>query len=101
MAKLSKIYHNSYRKELVATYAAKRKALKDIVHNPNATMEERYRAIQKLDRLPRNSAAVRVRNRCALSGRPRGYYRQFGVSRIALRDLSSAGRIPGVRKASW
>lgn len=101
MAKKSKIEHNMFRERTVKQYAEKRKTLKDIIQNPHSTVEDRFRATLKLSTLPRNSAKVRVRNRCALSGRPRGFYRDFGLSRIALRDLAREGRIPGLIKASW
>ena len=101
MAKKSKIEHNTLRAHTVERYAKKRKFFKDIIQNVHSTVEERFRATLKLSTLPRNSAKVRVRNRCALSGRPRGFYRDFGLSRIALRELAREGRIPGLIKSSW
>ena len=85
----------------MATYAAKRNALKAIADDKQLPMEERFAARLKLAELPRNSAPTRVRNRCAMTGRPRGYYRKLGISRIALRELGSNGLIPGLVKSSW
>ncbi len=101
MAKKSAVEKNKRRRELAARYAAKRAELKAIVRDRNRDPEERFEAVLKLAKLPRNSTPVRVRNRCVLSGRPRGYYRRFGLSRIALREMASEGKIPGVVKASW
>ena len=101
MAKTSKLARNAQRKELVARYADRRAALKAIIRNENTSPESRADAYEKLRKLPRNSSATRVRNRCNMSGRPRAYLRQFGLSRIALRDMALNGLIPGVRKASW
>lgn len=101
MAKKSAVNKNKRRKKMVEQYAARRAALKAIAQNRDLPPEERFRAQLKLAKLPRNSSKVRVRNRCNLTGRPRGYYRKFGLSRIALRDLASGGELPGVTKASW
>ncbi|MFP6743506.1 MAG: 30S ribosomal protein S14 [Alphaproteobacteria bacterium] len=101
MAKISSIEKNKRRKRLVAKYAAKRNALQAIANDQSMPPEERFAARLKLAELPRNSAPVRVRNRCGITGRPRGYYRKFNMSRIAFRDLASAGMIPGVVKSSW
>jgi small subunit ribosomal protein S14 len=101
MAKKSAVEKNNHRKVLVQRYAAKRAELKKIVKNRSLPAEERFEATLKLAELPRNSSRVRIRNRCILTGRPRAYYRKFGLSRIALRDLASEGQIPGVVKASW
>lgn len=101
MAKRSAVERNNKRKRLVAKYATKRAELKAIAKDELQPMEERFAARLKLAALPRNSAATRVRNRCELSGRPRGYYRKLKVSRIALRDLASSGQIPGMVKSSW
>jgi small subunit ribosomal protein S14 len=101
MAKLSSIQRNKKRRKLVNRFAAKRAELKAIVMNQQVTMEERFAAQMKLSKLPRNSSAVRIHNRCELSGRPRAFYRKFKLSRIALRDLASNGQIPGMVKASW
>jgi len=101
MAKVSAVEKNSRRRKLVDQYAAKRAELKAIVMDRSKPMEERFKATLKLSELPRNSSKVRVRNRCEVSGRPRGYYRKLKMSRIALRELGSLGRIPGIVKSSW
>ncbi|USO02401.1 MAG: 30S ribosomal protein S14 [Alphaproteobacteria bacterium] len=101
MAKFSSILKNSRRKDLIERKRAKRAALKATIYNKETSFEDRLKAVMTLAKEPRNSSATRYRNRCSLSGRPRAYYRDFGVSRIALRDLASFGEIPGVRKASW
>jgi small subunit ribosomal protein S14 len=101
MAKKSAIEKNERRRRLVAKFKAKRAELKKIVMDRSRDPEERFEATLALAALPRNGAAVRVRNRCLLTGRPRGYYRKFGLSRIALRELASQGQIPGCVKASW
>jgi small subunit ribosomal protein S14 len=101
MAKKSAVEKNEHRKRLVEKYKAKRAELRNIVKDKSVAPEERFEAVLKLAELPRNSAAVRIRNRCIMTGRPRAYYRKFGLSRITLRDLASEGRIPGVVKASW
>ncbi|HJL40949.1 MAG TPA: 30S ribosomal protein S14 [Myxococcales bacterium LLY-WYZ-16_1] len=101
MAKKSKIARNLQRKELVDRYAAKRKALKAIVADPNQPEEKKAEAVVKLQQLPRDSSRTRVRNRCRVTGRPRGFYRKFEISRVALRDLGNRGEIAGLTKASW
>ena len=101
MAKKSSVLKNEKRRRLVAQYANKRSVLKAVAEDRSLTVEERFRARLKLAKLPRNSAATRVRNRCELSGRPRGYYRKLKMSRIALRELGSKGLIPGLVKSSW
>ena len=101
MAKTSAIEKNRHRRGMVDKYAKRRAELRAIVHDRTRAPEERFEATLMLAELPRNSARVRVRNRCALTGRPRGYHRKFGMSRIALRELGSAGQIPGLVKASW
>src|SRR5436190_18383532 len=101
MAKNSSIDNNKRRERLAKQYAAKRTRLKAIADNEDLPMEERFAARLKLAELPRNSSKVRIRNRCALSGRPRAVYRKFKLSRIALRELASTGQIPGMVKASW
>lgn len=101
MAKKSAIEKNERRRRLVAKFKAKRAELKKVVMDKGRDPEERFEATLALAALPRNGAAVRVRNRCTLTGRPRGYYRKFGLSRIALRDLASQGQIPGCVKSSW
>nr|WP_070958870.1 30S ribosomal protein S14 [Hyphomonas sp. Mor2] len=101
MAKKSAIERNDKRKRLVEKYATKREELKAIALNEDLPLEERFKARLKLAELPRNSAPNRVRNRCEVSGRPRGYYRKLKMSRIALRELGSLGKIPGLVKSSW
>lgn len=101
MAKTSSIEKNKKRAKLAKQFAAKRTALKAIVMNHALTLEDRFNASQKLAELPRNSAPSRYRNRCEVSGRPRGYYRKLRLSRIALRELSNFGAIPGMVKSSW
>ena len=101
MAKKSSIEKNKNRAQLVKRYAAKRASLKAIAKDRELPPEERFQAFLKLAELPRNSAKNRLRNRCAMTGRPRGYYRKLRVSRIALRELASMGQIPGMTKASW
>lgn len=101
MAKVSKVVKNEKRMKMVARYAAKRKALKKIINNPASTPEEIDEAVIRLQKLPRDASPVRVVNRCSQTGRPRGYLRKFGVSRIALRELALQGQIPGVVKSSW
>ena len=101
MAKKSAVERDLRRRKLVARYAAKRAELKAIANDETLTNEERFRARLKLAELPRNSSKTRVRNRCQISGRPRGMYRKLKVSRIALRDMASLGLIPGMVKSSW
>ena len=101
MAKKSAVEKNNHRRRLADRFAARRKALKAVVMDRGRDPEERFEATLKLAELPRNSSRTRVRNRCSLTGRPRAYYRKFGLSRIALRDLASEGQIPGVVKSSW
>jgi small subunit ribosomal protein S14 len=101
MAKKSSIEKNDRRKRLTLQYQTKRKTLKGIVRDPKATVAQRQAAQVALQRLPRNSAPERVRNRCSMTGRARGYVRMFGLSRIAFREMALMGLIPGVRKASW
>ena len=101
MAKKSAIERNKKRQRMSARDKAKRTALKEIANDRERPMEERFSARLKLASLPRNGAEVRVRNRCNLTGRPRGYYRKFRLSRIAMRDLASSGLIPGMVKSSW
>ena len=101
MAKKSAVNRNERVRRLVKQYAAKRLALKQTAENEALSLEERFDARLKLAKLPRNSASVRIRNRCLLTGRPRGFYRKLKMSRIALRELGSAGQIPGLVKASW
>ena len=101
MAKTSAVEKNKQRRRLAKKYGVKRAKLKAIARDRSLPVEERFAARLKLAELPRNSAPVRIRNRCELSGRPRGYYRKFKLSRIALRDLASTGQIPGMVKSSW
>ena len=101
MAKTSAVEKNRKRIRLVKKYSAKRARLKAIAQDKSLPAEECFAARLKLAELPRNSAPVRIRNRCELSGRPRAYYRKFKISRIALRDLASQGQIPGMTKSSW
>ena len=101
MAKKAMLEREKKRELLVARYAAKRAALKEIASNRDLPMEERFTARLKLAKLPRNSSATRLHNRCQLTGRPHGYYRKMKISRIALRELGSMGQIPGLVKSSW
>ena len=101
MAKKSAIERNEKRRKLTDRYAARRAALKEMANDRSLPMEERFAARLKLAELPRNSSRVRIRNRCEISGRPRGNYRKFKMSRISLRDLASTGQIPGMVKSSW
>ena len=101
MAKLSSINKNNKRIKLSDKFFKKREKLKKIVMNKKLTLEERFKAQQKLSKLPRNSAKIRVMNRCQISGRPHGVYRKLKISRIALRQLGLEGKIPGMIKSSW
>ena len=101
MAKKSMIAREVKRQKLVDRYAAKRAELKGIARDESRPMEERFKAQLKLAKLPRNSSATRLHNRCQLTGRPHAYYRKLKVSRIALRELGSNGQIPGMVKSSW
>ena len=101
MAKISKVVKNNKRKKLVSQYAERRAALKKIINNPNSSVEEVDAAQMKLQKIPRDASPIRVRNRCSQTGRPRGYLRKFGISRVALRELALQGQIPGVVKSSW
>ncbi|SFZ81118.1 SSU ribosomal protein S14P [Devosia enhydra] len=101
MAKTSSIEKNNRRAKLAKQYAAKRAALKAVTKDQGLPLEERFAAQLKLAELPRNSSQTRVRNRCEVSGRPRGYYRKLKLSRIALRELGNLGQVPGMVKSSW
>jgi small subunit ribosomal protein S14 len=101
MAKTSSIEKNNKRKKLSKSLGSKRTKLKALVMDQKLSLEDRFAASLKLAALPRNSSPTRVRNRCEVSGRPRGYYRKLRMSRIALRDLGSLGQIPGLVKSSW
>jgi small subunit ribosomal protein S14 len=101
MASKAAVAKNEQRKKMAGRYRERRDELKQMIKDPRTSDENRDGAMQLLNKMPRNSSAVRVRNRCQLTGRPRGYYRKFGLSRIALRDLALSGELPGVVKASW
>ena len=101
MAKKSMVNREVKRAKLVKQYAAKRAALKAIIEDQSKPMEERFKATMKLAKMPRNSSATRIHNRCQLTGRPHAYYRKLKLSRIMLRDLASMGQIPGMVKSSW
>ncbi|HUC66088.1 MAG TPA: 30S ribosomal protein S14 [Stellaceae bacterium] len=101
MAKTSSVNKNKRRAQLVKRMSAKRARLKAIADDRSLAPEERFAARLKLAEMPRNSSATRIRNRCELTGRPRGTYRKFKLSRLALRELASAGQIPGMVKSSW
>ncbi len=101
MAKLSLINREAKRMRLVKQYSAKRAALKAKVKNPNSSSEERQQAVRLLQALPRNSSHTRLRNRCRITGRSRGYYRKFGLARNKLREAALRGDVPGLVKASW
>ncbi|MCX8048751.1 MAG: 30S ribosomal protein S14 [Methylohalobius sp.] len=101
MAKKSMVAREEKRKRLIAKYAAQRVKLREILKDPNASLEAKMQAQIKMQQLPRDSSPVRVRNRCKLTGRPRGFYRKFGLSRNKLRELAMCGDMPGLTKASW
>ena len=101
MAKLSSINKNNRRIKLSDRFYKKREMLKKIVMDKKIPLEERFKAQQKLSKLPRNSSKTRVMNRCQITGRPHGVYRKLKISRIALRDMATAGKIPGITKSSW
>ena len=101
MAKTSKIAKNNKRKVLIERYAERRAELITIIKDPDASYDEKREAYARIAKMPRDASATRYRNRCNVSGRPRAYFRQFGLSRIALRDMAHRGELPGIRKASW
>ena len=101
MAKTSSVEKNNRRRKLVKQFAAKRARLKAITQSKTAPIEERFAAQLKLTEMPRNSAKTRIRNRCEVTGRPRAYYRKLKMSRLALREMSNQGLIPGMVKSSW
>ena len=101
MAKTSQVLRDRRRKQLIQKYAARREALRKKLKDPNVSMEEKLQVQEEFAKLPRNSCPTRLKRRCEVTGRPRAYYRKFGISRIALRDLALRGQLPGVRKASW
>ncbi|MAZ84857.1 MAG: 30S ribosomal protein S14 [Hoeflea sp.] len=101
MAKVSAIEKNKRRREIAARDAEKRAALKAVIKDRDTPIEERFRATLKLAEMPRNGSKTRIRNRCEVTGRPRAYYRKLKMSRIALRELGSLGKVPGLLKSSW
>ena len=101
MAKTSKIAKNNKRKILIERYAERRAELITIIKDPEASYEDKREAYAKIAKMPRDASATRYRNRCNVSGRPRAYFRKFGLSRIAVRDMAHRGELPGIRKASW
>ena len=101
MAKTSAIQRNLKRIRLTKKFLKKRESLKKIIKNKKLPLDERFKAQLKLAKLPRNSAKIRIRNRCEITGRPHGVYRKLRISRIALRELASSGKIPGMTKSSW
>ena len=101
MAKLALINREDKRRKLVVQYAKKRAALQAVIDNENMSEAERYAARLKLQQLPRNSSPTRLRNRCQMTGRPRGVFRKFGLCRNKIRELALSGEIPGIVKASW
>jgi small subunit ribosomal protein S14 len=101
MAKISAIAKNNRRKKMAAKGEAKRAELRKVIIDPNATDDEVIAAQKKLQKMPRDTSRIRVRNRCELTGRPRAYYRDFGLSRIKLREMAHRGMLPGVTKSSW
>jgi small subunit ribosomal protein S14 len=101
MAKKSQVNRDNRRRELISKYAEQRAALRKVLKDPNASMDEKLEAQNRFAKLPRNSCPTRKNNRCAVSGRSKAYYNKFGISRIALRELALRGQLPGVRKSSW
>ena len=101
MAKISKVVKNEKRKKTVTQFAARRAELKKIINSPTSSIEQVDEAVMRLQKLPRDASPVRVRNRCSQTGRPRGFLRKFGISRVSLRELALQGQIPGVVKSSW
>jgi small subunit ribosomal protein S14 len=101
MAKKSKIVKNDCRRAIVAQYAERRAELKRVIRSPDSTFEQRLGAQRALARQPRDASPVRLRNRDAVDGRPRGHLRKFGLSRVRVREMAHAGQLPGIRKASW
>ncbi len=101
MAKTSVIERESKRRNLVKKYSAKRAVLRELIKNPHIEVEEKMQAVLDLQKLPRDSSFVRLRNRCKLTGRPHGYYRKFGLGRNKLREATMRGDVPGLKKASW
>jgi small subunit ribosomal protein S14 len=101
MAKTSKIAKNNKRKVIIDRYAERRAELLIIIKDPEASYEDKREAYARIAKMPRDASATRYRNRCNVSGRPRGYFRKFGLSRIAVREMAHRGELPGIRKASW
>ena len=101
MAKKSSIEKNHRRILLTSKFKSKRQELRNLIQDKNTSQEDRFKAVIKLAAMPRNGSKTRIRNRCEISGRPRGYYRRVAMSRIALRTLASKGQVPGMTKASW
>ena len=101
MAKRSQVLRDEKRKRLIEKYAERRAALRKRLNDPSVSIEEKLEIQEAFAKLPLNSCPTRLKRRCSVSGRPRGYYRKFGISRIALRELAHTGMLPGVRKSSW
>jgi small subunit ribosomal protein S14 len=101
VAKTSQVLRDQRRQKLIAKYKDKRAALRKILNDPEASIDDKLEAQEKFAKLPRNSCPTRLTRRCRVSGRSHAYYRKFGISRIALRDLALSGQLPGVRKSSW
>ena len=101
MAKLSQVLRDQRREKLIEKYAEKRAELRKRLNDPNVSIEEKFEIQEAFAKLPRNSCPTRLKRRCAITGRARGYYRKFGMSRIAFRELALKGQLPGVRKSSW
>lgn len=101
MAKLSLVVKNNKKKKLIAKHQKRRAELRAIIRDPNVSVEEKFKAQKEIQEMPRGSAACQYRNRCILTGRPRGVYRRFGLGRNKLRELVMSGLVPGMQKASW
>ena len=101
MAKKSMVAREDKRKKLASKFDAKRKSLREIIRDPKTSFEQKEAAQVKMQKLPRDSSSIRIRNRCGITGRPHGYYRKFGLSRNKLREATMRGDVPGVVKASW
>jgi len=101
MAKKSMVMRQRHREQAVKRYAAKRAELKELIRNPRTSDDDKLEAQKRLQKMPRDANPIRLRNRCALTGRPHGFYRKFGLARTKLRETTMRGEIPGVRKASW
>ena len=101
MAKTNMVEREKRRAKIAKKFAAKRAQLKELIRSPNTSPEEREKAQAKLQQQPRDASASRLRNRCAITGRPRGVYRKFGISRVKIREVANRGEIPGLAKASW